>query len=150
MKPSAAYLIAGSNKSANGSLPYLPDSSTHAATQPGTVTASQPRTGIVCIPLKRSSVHAAGERPDALRPCSFLPSHRIAKASEPMPLLVGSSTVNAIAVASTASTALPPFISMRRPACAAREYRHALRRVRELPVKRLHVFDLEMRLERSE
>ena len=71
------------------------------------------------MPLKRSGVHAAGERPDALRPCSFLPSHRIANASEPMPLLVGSSTVSAIAVASTASTALPPFISMRKPACAA-------------------------------
>src|SRR5688572_6420090 len=41
------------------------------------------------------------------------------KASLPMPLLVGSSTVSAIAVASTASTALPPFIIMRSPACAA-------------------------------
>jgi hypothetical protein len=40
------------------------------------------------------------------------------KASLPMPLLVGSSTVREMAVASTASTALPPFISMRRPACA--------------------------------
>jgi len=40
-------------------------------------------------------------------------------ASDPMPLLVGSSTVSEIAVASTASTALPPFISMESPACAA-------------------------------
>jgi hypothetical protein len=40
-------------------------------------------------------------------------------ASLPMPLLVGSSTVSEIAVASMASTALPPLSSMRRPACAA-------------------------------
>jgi hypothetical protein len=37
-----------------------------------------------------------------------------------MPFMVGSTTVSAIAVASAASTALPPASSMRRPACAAR------------------------------
>ena len=111
--------MAGSNKSANGSLPYSLDNSTHAETQPGTVTAFQPRIGMVCASLKRSGVHAAGARPEAFRPRSFLPSHKMAKASEPMPLLVGSSTVRAMAVAITASTALPPFNSMRRPACAA-------------------------------
>jgi hypothetical protein len=41
-------------------------------------------------------------------------------ASLPMPLLVGSTMVSAIAVASIASTALPPFSSIRKPACAAR------------------------------
>ena len=41
------------------------------------------------------------------------------KTSLPMPLLVGSSTVSAIAVASVASTAFPPLSSMRSPACAA-------------------------------
>jgi hypothetical protein len=49
----------------------------------------------------------------------LLPSHRIANASLPRPLPVGSTTVSVIAVASTASTALPPFISMESPACAA-------------------------------
>src|SRR5947207_16009618 len=44
----------------------------------------------------------------------------MAKASEPMPLLQGSRTVRLMAVARMASTALPPFRSMRRPACAAR------------------------------
>src|SRR5262249_8337668 len=39
--------------------------------------------------------------------------------SAPMPLLVGSTTVSAIAQARAASTALPPFCSIRKPACAA-------------------------------
>jgi len=43
----------------------------------------------------------------------------MANASLPMPLLVGSTTVSAIAVARAASTALPPLASMRRPAAAA-------------------------------
>jgi hypothetical protein len=119
MNPSWAYLIAGSNKSANGSLPNFSDSSAHADTQPGTVTESQPRCGIVFFPLKRSGVQAAGERPEAFKPWSFSPSQRIQNASLPMPLLVGSSTVSEIAVARMASTALPPFNSMRRPAWAA-------------------------------
>ena len=41
-------------------------------------------------------------------------------ASEPMPFMVGSTTVMAIALAIAASTALPPLASMRRPAVAAR------------------------------
>ena len=36
-----------------------------------------------------------------------------------MPVLVGSSKVSEIALASMASTALPPFNIMRKPACAA-------------------------------
>jgi hypothetical protein len=75
--------------------------------------------GIAVLPLNRSGVQAAGERPEAFRPCSLPPSQRIANASLPMPLPVGSTTVSVIAVASAASTALPPFISMERPACAA-------------------------------
>jgi hypothetical protein len=43
----------------------------------------------------------------------------MAKASEPMPLETGSTTVKAIAVAIAASTALPPSASIRRPAWAA-------------------------------
>jgi hypothetical protein len=92
---------------------------THALTAPGTVTDSQPRVGIAACSLKRSSDQPEGERPEALRPCSFLPSHSMQNASLPMPLLVGSTTVSVIAVASIASTALPPLSSMRRPACAA-------------------------------
>ena len=111
--------MAGSKRSANGSLPNFSDMSRHAITAPGTVTESHPRCGIAACSLKRSSDQPAGERPEALSPCSFLPSHKMQKASLPMPLLVGSSTVREIAVASMASTALPPLSIMRRPACAA-------------------------------
>ena len=100
MKPSAAYLIAGSNRSTKGSLPNFAERSRHALTHPGIVTESQPRWGIAGRLLKRSKVQPAGDRPDALRPCSFLPSHRMQNASLPMPLLVGSTTVSAIAAAS--------------------------------------------------
>jgi hypothetical protein len=41
------------------------------------------------------------------------------KASDPRPLLHGSTIVIAAAVAMAASTALPPAASMRSPACAA-------------------------------
>src|SRR6185295_640894 len=55
-------------------------------------------------------------------PCSFLAfaSHTSAKASEPMPLLVGSSTGMQMAVATAASIAFPPCRSMCSPACTAR------------------------------
>jgi hypothetical protein len=39
--------------------------------------------------------------------------------SLPKPLLTGSTIVITAAVAMAASTALPPFCSMRKPACAA-------------------------------
>ena len=71
------------------------------------------------MPPKYSGVHAAGERPDAFNPCSRSPSHTMAKASEPMPLDTGSTTVSVMAVAIAASTALPPSASIRRPAWAA-------------------------------
>ena len=60
----------------------------------------------------RSGVHPAGERPDPLNPCRLSPSQIKANASLPMPLLVGSTTVSAIAVASAASIAFPPFASI--------------------------------------
>ena len=44
----------------------------------------------------------------------------MAKTSLPIPLDVGSSTVRAMAVASAASTALPPFSNIASPALAAR------------------------------
>ena len=47
------------------------------------------------------------------------PSATIAKASAPIPLETGSTTVSVIAAATAASTALPPRASIERPACAA-------------------------------
>ena len=101
-------------------MPNFFESSTQAETAPGTETLSHPRAGIVLYRLKYSGVHAAGERPEAFRPCSFLPSQMTAKRSLPMPFEIGSTTVSVIAAASAASTALPPASSMRRPAWAAR------------------------------
>ena len=104
-------------------MPKRSDSATQLATAPGTVTESQPRTGGVLasspyLPRKYSGVQPAGEKPEAFRPCSFLPSHRMQNESEPRPLLHGSTMVITAAAAIAASTALPPFQSMRRPACA--------------------------------
>ena len=51
---------------------------------------------------------AAGERPDAFNPSSEPWFQTIAKRSEPSPLETGSTTASVIAVATAASTALPP------------------------------------------
>ncbi len=75
---------------------------------------------MVALPAKRSGVQPAGERPDALSPCSSVPSHRMQKPSDPMPLPVGSTTVSVIAAASAASSALPPLRSMFSPASVAK------------------------------
>ena len=111
--------MAGSNRSANGSRPWRLDSADQPDTAPGIVTASQPRSGMACLPAKRLVDHDAGARPDAFRPDSSLPVQRIANRSEPTPLLQGSTTVSVIAVASAASTALPPRNSIAIPACVA-------------------------------
>ncbi len=125
-KPSDAYRMAGSKSVSNGRRPKRPESSTQAETAPGTVTEFQPRgtpppdPGAPAPAASRCfASKAAGERPEALRPCSSRPSHRMQKASEPMPLPVGSRIVMVMAVATAASTALPPFCSMARPAWAA-------------------------------
>src|SRR5205823_4662037 len=52
-------------------------------------------------------------------PCNSFPSHTIANASAPIPLLGASTTVSAIAVAIAASTAFPPARSIANPACPA-------------------------------
>ena len=57
-------------------------------------------------PAKRLGDHAAGARPDAFNPASSSPVHRIAKRSEPMPLLHGSTTVSASYKELTASSPL--------------------------------------------
>jgi len=94
-----SHFRSGSKRSAKGSLPKRSDSATQAETAPGTVTASQPVVGIAVFPVNRSSVQPSGDRPEAFRPWSFLPSHRMANASLPIPLPVGSTTVSVIAVA---------------------------------------------------
>ena len=66
-----------------------------------------------------SGVHAAGARPEAFSPCSRLPSQISAKASPPMPFIVGSTTVSVIAAARAASMALPPRAKAAAPACDA-------------------------------
>src|SRR5438874_1094403 len=57
--PSRAYRIAVSKSFSNGSLPNLRCSSSHADTQPGTVTVFQPRVGIAFWPPKNSGVQQA-------------------------------------------------------------------------------------------
>ncbi len=47
------------------------------------------------------------------------PSQMMAKASPPMPFMQGSTTVSVMAVASAASTALPPRASISSPAADA-------------------------------
>ena len=118
-KPLRAQSMAGWASWAKGSLPKRLDKATQADTAPGTVTAFQPVSVMPPRWAKYSGVQAAGERPEALRPCSSLPSHRMAKPSLPMPQPVGSTTVSVMAAAMAASTALPPASSMRRRACAA-------------------------------
>ena len=71
----------------------------------------------VAVP-KASRARPAGERPLALRPCSS-PSQLSAKASLPMPLAVGSTTVSVAAAQTAASAAVPPSTSTCSPACAA-------------------------------
>ena len=111
--------MAGWASRANGSRPRRLDSATQADTAPGTVTAFQPFSGMPPRRAKYSGVQAAGERPEAFRPCSCLPSQQMAKPSLPMPQPEGSTTVSAMAAAMAASTALPPACSMARPAWAA-------------------------------
>src|SRR5438552_1091162 len=114
--------MAGRSTCSNGSRPKRACRSRQAPGAPGIVTAPQPRAGTALCPAERnrSIVSEPGARPEALRPCSFCPSHTIAKASEPMPFEHGSTTVSMAAVATAASTALPPARSVSRPAWAAR------------------------------
>ena len=112
--------MAGSNSASNGSAPKRSERAGHAATAPGTVTDSQPKSGMRSNGSNCARRHARGERPELLRPVAASPSHTMANASLPMPFIVGSTTVRAIAVATAASIAFPPCLSIERPACAAR------------------------------
>ena len=66
-----------------------------------------------------SALMALGAGPLALSPCSVSLTQTRAKASPPIPLLFGSNTVRAAAVAIAASMALPPLCIIDRPICAA-------------------------------
>ena len=72
------------------------------------------------LSLNRSGDQAAGARPEALSPCSLLPSQIREKPSPPIPFMVGSTTVNVMAAAIAASIALPPRANTAAPAWAAR------------------------------
>jgi hypothetical protein len=111
--------MAGSNTVWKGGRPNRLCSATQAETAPGTVTESQPVADIDRRLAKRASVQPAGARPEALSPMSEPPEATMATASLPMPLLTGSTTVSATAVAIAASIALPPLASMASPAGAA-------------------------------
>ena len=78
-------------------------SSIHSDTAPGVLTLPQPTFGILSWPLYWSGVISAGEWPEAFSPTSFDPSHRMQKASAPMPFMVGSTTVMVMALAIAAS-----------------------------------------------
>ena len=81
---------------------------------------SQPSSGIFFMPSNFAGDRARGARPEPLSPWTFLPSQTRAKLSEPRALLIGSRTVMHTAVATAASTALPPCRSTCSPAWAAR------------------------------
>src|SRR5690606_20171549 len=88
-------------------------------TAPGTVTPAQP-CGAIGLPAGYADASVpAADRPEALSALSWPSDQTNAKASEPRPLLVGSTTVRVAAVAIAASTALPPRRRISSPACAA-------------------------------
>ena len=70
-------------------------------------------------PVNSSGAQPAGDRPEAFSPKSSFPSHTIANASLPSPLLQGTTIVSVMAVAIAASMAFPPLVSIESPACAA-------------------------------
>src|SRR5690606_28834901 len=123
----SAISMAGSNSASNGSLPNFSCRAAQPATTPGTVTVSQPLLGCTARPLpsvpylflKYSVLQAAGAVPEEFRPCSLVPSHKMAKQSPPIPQETGSTSVIVAAAAMAASMALPPLSMMRKPACAA-------------------------------
>ena len=121
-QPSRASDTAGARFSASDRRPCARVSSAQAAGAPGTVAGAQPSIGSLPVhPLEcaRSIESAFGLGPLAFKPRSVPSFQSSAKASLPMPFAVGSTTVSAAAVATIASTALPPFLRISSPACAA-------------------------------
>src|SRR3546814_7131202 len=77
--------MAGDAMISSGSEPKRSHNLIQHDTIPGTVTEFQPRSGTAPSPWKYSGFQAAGDLPEPLRPCSSLPSHRMAKPSPPIP-----------------------------------------------------------------
>ena len=122
--PFSAYSIAGSSASARLIVPSLSSKTSQPCTVPGADTDNGPNAGIRVLPWSRSwsMLAAIGARP---LPFSATTSLRLAfqisaKTSPPTPVDIGSTTFSVAAVATAASTALPPAIRMRTPAIAAR------------------------------
>ena len=100
--------MAGSSNRAMGNFPNRSCKVNHASMAPGMVTGSHPTVCIWPRAKMPSASNAAGERPEPLKPCKRCASQCKQKASDPKPLLVGSVTVSAAAVAMAASTLVPP------------------------------------------
>ena len=120
-KPCSAYFIAGAKSSPRLMLPNLRFSSAQVEGAPGTVTESQPEIGTFVKParLTASAFKARGEAPLPFRAKISPFVHTMANASLPMLLLVGSNNGRAAAIATAASIALPPLLSISAPAALA-------------------------------
>ena len=90
-----------------GKVPNRSCKVNHASIAPVVVTGSHPTGSIWPRAKIPSASNAAGERPDPLKPCKRCVPMQT-KGVDPKPLLVGSVTVNAAAVAMAASMLLPP------------------------------------------
>ncbi len=123
-KPSSPNPMAGASTSRIVMVPKCSTVSIQPAAAPGTVTVWTPYLGSSVIPLsaRYSMLRPAGALPLALSALtSFVSaSKKRQKQSPPMPVLVGSVTLRAAAVATAASAALPPSWRTPTPAMEAR------------------------------
>ena len=114
--PARQSSIAGSTQSASGNSPYRSCAVSRASQIPGTETDRMP--SVTMPSAKRSGVAAKGAAPvpfaTSTVPLSFICT--MMKPSEAMPDPCGSATPSAKPIATAASTALPPFSSIRMPA----------------------------------
>ena len=115
--------MAGASACCSERLPCSVRSCDQPSTAPGTVTANTPWSGIDVWPwaCSRSRVAPCGERPLAFKPRvrPVAASWTMANRSPPTPVIVGSTTDRTPAAATAASMALPPWLSMSRPAAEA-------------------------------
>ena len=116
--------MAGSSARESETDPYVSTRACHPLTAPGTVMAQALSAGTTEWPRRASSsmLAAAADRPLALSALTRFSRdiQTSANRSPPTPVDGGSTTFNAAAVATAASTALPPSIIVLRPAMAAR------------------------------
>ena len=115
--------MAGCNTCSNDMVPYSRRMVSQPFTVPGTETDHALSLGMWLSPVRVTSsmAAAAGARPLALRATTrrSFASQMSEKRSPPTPVDIGSTTLRAAAVATAASTALPPAIIIRSPAIAA-------------------------------